>query len=143
MGCPRSSEGKEETGDRDRGAKRGRRPRAASSHRPALCAAARPYADVTYANDAVKGRHSKARWRSAAELASLHLSSSNGPSTGDQGRGLWIKGALQGPMKARSYSEPPPHAHRGYGVRGVPGGSPSNSGDSMCGGRPDTCMGGG
>lgn len=85
---------------RHRGAKRGGRPRAASSHRSALCAAARPYANVTYANDAVKGRHSIARWRSAGELASLHLSSSNGPSTGDQGRGAVDKGGITGPYES-------------------------------------------
>lgn len=35
---------------------------------------------------AVKGRHSITQSRSGGELASLHLSSSNGPSTGYQGR---------------------------------------------------------
>lgn len=69
----------------------------------------------------VKGRHSITRSRSGGELASLHLSSSNGPSTGYQGRRTLNKGALRAGMKAISHSEPPSYAHRGYRVIGVPG----------------------
>ena len=65
--------------------------RAASWHRSALCAAAWTYANVSYANEApprpsvVKGRHSITQSRSGGELASLHLSGSDGPSSGYQG----------------------------------------------------------
>lgn len=87
--------------------------RAASWHRSALCAAARTYANVSYANEApprpsvVKGRHSITQSRSGGELASLHLSGSDGPSSGYQGDVRWIKEALRGGIKPPLILRPP------------------------------------
>lgn len=67
----------------------------------------------------VKGRHSIIQSRSGGELASLHLSSSNGPSTGYQGRWALNKGGITSRYESRLLFWAP-HAHWGYRVRGVP-----------------------
>lgn len=66
----------------------------------------------------VKGRHSIIQSRSGGELASLHLSSSNGPSTGYQGRWALNKGGITSRYESRLLFWAPRRPLRLQGERG-------------------------
>lgn len=69
---------------------------------------------------ALKGRHSITQSRSGVESASLHLSASNGPSAGYQGRWALNKGGIRSSYESSLLFWAPLTPTEVTGVRGVP-----------------------